>query len=571
LATEDTTQRPQLTDVAEDDEATLGLRGRRRPAGQLPYPYSLEPSGWVWVGLAAVPVIVWLWYVATGTFPPGVVWFDATVLSAALRVRTPTFTSFARVVALLGAAPTILFLRWGTILVLAAFRRGRHLATFVGVVLGVRLLVILLVQVVGRPRPWGVGYLIDWSGFAHPSAVVAAFSAAVVGLVFSLVPAERRRWAWIAATAAIVALVAARVYAGVDHPSDGILAAILATAIAVVAMRIYCPDEIFPVVYRRRKGAHLDLEGERGDRLRAALREQVDLQVEDIEPFGLEGSGGSTPLRIRGRALDERDRPGEEVTLFGKLYSASHLRADRWIKVWRTIVYGALEDEAAFNSVRQLVEYEDYMLRVMNDGGVPTVEPRGIVEVITDREYLILMTFLGGADEADEAPAVDDRMIESGLELIQTLWSHGLAHRDIKPANVLVKHDRVHVIDVAFGQIRPSGWRQAVDLANMMLVLALASDAERVHGVARRRFTAEELGEAFAATRGVTIPRGLRSKLKEDGRDLLEQFRRLVPEHDPIGVQRWDVRRVAVTVRTVVLALALAGLVLVNLANPSSP
>jgi tRNA A-37 threonylcarbamoyl transferase component Bud32 len=274
---------------------------------------------------------------------------------------------------------------------------------------------------------------------------------------------------------------------------------------------------------------------------------------------------------VRGRKLDERGRSGEDVTLFGKLYSASHLHADRWIKMWRTILYGELEDEAAFNSVRQLVEYEDYMLRVMNDAGVPTVAPRGIVEIITDREYLILMTFLRDADEADDAHAVDDRGIESGLELIQTLWRYGLAHRDIKPANVLIKGGRVHVIDVAFGQIRPSAWRQAVDLANMTLVLALASDADRVHALARRRFTAEELGEAFAATRGVTMPRGLRESLKEDGRHLLERFRELVPEHEPIRVQRWSIRRVAVTVRTAAVAAALAALVLVNLANPSSP
>jgi tRNA A-37 threonylcarbamoyl transferase component Bud32 len=571
VTTEGTEQRPDLGNVAEEEELALGLRGRRRPAGEAPYPYSLQPSGWVWVGLAAVPAIVWLWFVAMGQFPPGIVSFDSAVLGAVPNVRTSVLTSTARAVALLGAVPTILVLRWGTILVLVVFRRGRHLATFLAVILAVRLLVILLVQVIGRPRPWGVTYLIGWSGYAHPSAVVAAVAVSSVGLVFCLIPAEHRRLAWVVVATALGALVVARVYAGVDHPSDAVLSAILGTAAAVVAMRVYCPDEIFPVTYRRRKGAHLDLDGERGDRMRAALREQVDLHVEGIEPFGLEGSGGSTPLRIRGRLLDERDRPGDDVTLFGKLYSASHLRADRWIKLWRTILYGALEDEAAFNSVRQLVEYEDYMLRVMNDAGVPTVEPRGIVEVITDHEYLILMTFLRDADEADESGLVDDHVIDSGLEVIQTLWSHGLAHRDIKPANVLIKGGRVHLIDVAFGQFRPSAWRQAVDLANMMLVLALGSDADRVYAMARRRFAPQELGEAFAATRGVTMPRGLRAALKEDDRDLLARFRQLVPEHEPIGVQRWDVRRVAVTIRTAAVGLALVALTLVNLANPSSP
>ena len=41
----------------------------------------------------------------------------------------------------------------------------------------------------------------------------------------------------------------------------------------------------------------------------------------------------------------------------------SHVRADRWYKLGRTLLYGRLEDEAPFQSVRRLVEYEDYTLR----------------------------------------------------------------------------------------------------------------------------------------------------------------------------------------------------------------
>ena len=64
---------------------------------------------------------------------------------------------------------------------------------------------------------------------------------------------------------------------------------------------------------------------------------------------------------------------------------------------------------------------------------------------------------------------------------MRRLWNAGLAHRDIKPANLLVKDGHLLVIDVAFAQVRPSPWREAVDLANMMLVLAVRTDAERVY------------------------------------------------------------------------------------------
>ena len=53
-------------------------------------------------------------------------------------------------------------------------------------------------------------------------------------------------------------------------------------------------------------------------------------------------------------------------------------------------LYGALEDEKPFNSVRRLVEYEDYMLRLMADVGVPSAAPYGFVELTPEREYLLV-------------------------------------------------------------------------------------------------------------------------------------------------------------------------------------
>jgi tRNA A-37 threonylcarbamoyl transferase component Bud32 len=226
------------------------------------------------------------------------------------------------------------------------------------------------------------------------------------------------------------------------------------------------------------------------------------------------------------------------------------------------ILYGSLEDERPFNSVRRLVEYEDYMLRYMRDAGVPTAAPIGFVEITPEREYLILTEFLAGAAEISDVP-VTDELIEDAIGLVRSLWSAGVAHRDIKPANVLVRNDRAMLIDAAFCQARPSPWRQAVDLANMMLVLALRTEPARVYQAATRSFTPEEIAEAFAATRGVTVPAQLRSELERDGRDLIREFRELAPERPAIPIQRWSIRRIVVSV-SVLLTAALGILLIVS-------
>jgi tRNA A-37 threonylcarbamoyl transferase component Bud32 len=232
----------------------------------------------------------------------------------------------------------------------------------------------------------------------------------------------------------------------------------------------------------------------------------------------------------------------------------NHVRADRWYKLGREILYGRLEDEARFSSVRRLVEYEDHALRLLRDAGIPTAAPYGIVEITPGREYMLVAGFIDGAWEIGEAE-VDDDVIDEGLQVIRRLWDAGLAHRDIKPANLLVRDGHVFLIDAFFVQVRPSPWRQAVDLGNMMLVLAVRSDAARVYQRALRFFTADEIAEAFAATRGVASPTQLRAMMKNDGRDLIEQFRRLAPARRPIGLQRWSIRRIVLALGLVAAAV----------------
>ena len=212
--------------------------------------------------------------------------------------------------------------------------------------------------------------------------------------------------------------------------------------------------------------------------------------------------------------------------MFAKLYTKGHVRADRWYKLWRTILYGSLEDESPFKTVRRLVTYEDYALRLLQDIGVRTARPYGIVEITPEREYMLVTEFHTGAVEIGEAD-VDDAVIDQGLLMIRTMWDAGIAHRDIKPGNLMVRSGELLLIDVAFVQVRPSPWRQAVDLGNMMLVLAVRTGPQRVYRRALAYFTEAELAEAFAATRGVASPTQLRTFMKRDPRDLLGEFRAL--------------------------------------------
>jgi hypothetical protein len=123
----------------------------------------------------------------------------------------------------------------------------------------------------------------------------------------------------------------------------------------------------------------------------------------------------------------------------------------------------------------------------------------------------------------------------------------------------------VVLIDVSFGELRPSRWRQAVDLANMLLVLALAAGPAAVLERAERFFDANELAEAFATTSSLTVPRQLRRMLDAREDDLVAAFRDLLPSRPTIIVQRWSTRRVLLAVGAVGGALLIVVVAVLNL------
>jgi hypothetical protein len=94
----------------------------------------------------------------------------------------------------------------------------------------------------------------------------------------------------------------------------------------------------------------------------------------------------------------------------------------------------------------------------------------------------------------------------------------------------------------------------------MMLTLALASSAQQVYSRALLQFAADDIAEAFAASRSITIPTQLRTRLRADGRDLFAEFRRLAPQRKPVSIQLWSVQRIGVLVAVLVAALVAVAL-----------
>ena len=153
-----------------------------------------------------------------------------------------------------------------------------------------------MAMTLARARPLGVVIVGNWEGFAFPSRPVAAAAVSLLGICYTLVAAGRLRevakWTvW----ALLAALAFARMYLGQDHPLDVLVGLIVGMGISLIAYRVLTPNAIFPVTYGHRgRSAHLDVTGRRAQAIKEAVQDQLGLAILDMQPFGLQGSGGST-------------------------------------------------------------------------------------------------------------------------------------------------------------------------------------------------------------------------------------------------------------------------------------
>lgn len=527
--------------VRRDLVAEPGIRRRRRPSGDtasLPRP--IYTSGRLYLGLSLVVGLGWAIASAVPSLADLVAevddtvrsvlgrWHRAGVVDAAEVVRDVAADGWWRAVALVTAAAGL------------AFGRVRHVVVLVGVVLVATAFTTAVEDAAIRPVLSLVG----------PGV-------AAVGIMYVLVPrGVARNRSKLVVAAAMTPLVAAHLYLGADA-GDVVVSMILGFALPVLAFRYLVPDPSFPVRYRP---AAPRLTSEEVDAIRRAMAVQLGWDVESVEPLRPPGSAGSTPLRV---ALGSGSAPAPS-TVFAKLYSLKHVRSDRWYKLARAILYGRLEDEAPFTTVRQMVEHEDYLCRVVAGAGLPVPETFGVLELAPGREYLLVLEDLADGGQLGES-AVTVEIVDQGLDIVARLWESGLAHRDIKPANLVVERGRLLLVDLSFGEVAATPWRQAVDLADMMLSLGLYLDPTIVYERALRRFSPDEIAEAFATTATVTIPAQLRRLLRERAPDLVQRFTALAPGHPPISIQRWSGARIALTAGVLGVVLSASALLVVNL------
>ena len=169
-------------------------RRRRRPSGAPPpLPRSLGQTGRAWI-IGLVALVAWL---VVALLSPRVRRFtdrvDAAILRAVARLRTDWLVDVARGIDRVATGWAMFFVAIALLVATVAFKRWRHLFTFLGSVLVLEVLGLFLIERFRRPRPYDVTTIGRWRGYSLPSATAAVVSFTVVGAIYMLVVPGRSR------------------------------------------------------------------------------------------------------------------------------------------------------------------------------------------------------------------------------------------------------------------------------------------------------------------------------------------------------------------------------------------
>ena len=222
-------------------------RRRRRPSGEAPpLPRQLNRSGRFWLTLAGAVLAVLILIGVSGVTTVRLDTLEAVPLQLLERLRTAPMTAVFRAVNN-AVSPVILLTWWASLLVMVIWRRWRHLFVYIGTMFLVSNLASLAIGLIQRPRPLGVEIIGHWQGFAMPSKPVAVLAATLVNVLYALVPHGRLRdrGKWVV-TGLLALVVLARLYLGVDHVSDDLVAIVLGVAIPARRLAAAGPERRLP-------------------------------------------------------------------------------------------------------------------------------------------------------------------------------------------------------------------------------------------------------------------------------------------------------------------------------------
>ncbi|HVT69973.1 MAG TPA: lysylphosphatidylglycerol synthase domain-containing protein, partial [Trebonia sp.] len=267
---------------------------------------------------------------------------------------------------------------------------------------------------------------------------------------------------------------------------------------------------------------------------------------------GMEGSRQYAVTTRDGGQFDTVvfDRDQEAAGTFYGIY--------RWVRVRGQVARGAPL------SVDRAMERRALLSYATQDAGVPTPLLRTLVRVGPDAAVLAYQ-HCEGTTLADRADPLTDAQLGDVWGAVTRLHDRHVAHRGLTADRILfTPAGGVMLLDPGNGDVAASDLQRRLDVAQLIVELALYVGPDKSAKVALDKFGGTELGLVLPLLQPVALVRSTRHALRRR-RDVLPAVRKAllaaVPEEDvaPVRLERIRARTLVTLVASVAAVYLLAG------------
>jgi undecaprenyl-diphosphatase len=207
--------------------------------GSAPAPVKIARLWWVVSASAALLLVVLLGAVIFYRQADKPFGFEVEWMAEIVEARAPVFTAPALVLNWIGGGiSAIAIVPVVIIACLLIWRRPWGALYFACAAIASALVVLVIKNVVGRPRPTDILVVADFGSFPSGHSANAALVATTLGIVFW------RGWVWIVGAAYTVLMMLSRTYLGAHWISDTVGGMLVGVGVAVImwapfALRLY--------------------------------------------------------------------------------------------------------------------------------------------------------------------------------------------------------------------------------------------------------------------------------------------------------------------------------------------
>ena len=267
----------------------------------------------------------------------------------------------------------------------------------------------------------------------------------------------------------------------------------------------------------------------------------------------------ATAAGSRHYAVTTDDGGSLDVSVFDRDQQAAgaFYRLYRWVRVQGQV------SRTAPLSFERAVERRALLSYATEDAGVPTPRLRSLVRVGSDATALAY-EHCAGISLARYSGRTDDDL-GAVWDTVSRLHAHHVTHRELTADRILVTRDgQVMLLDPGNGDVAASDLQKRLDLAQLIVELALVVGPEKSAQLAVKKVGGSELVAVLPLLQPVALVRATRHELRRR-RDVLPAVRKAlleaVPggEVTPVQLERIRPRALVTLVASIAASYLLAG------------